>query len=314
MSVKVVVGLDKLVVGLPFPKMPKGAELAKLSVQEKQEILEKGKQYIAHGKHIVNMVKLGDNYFVQNTKQPGLKRYCVKSGKTDAPVFSVYFGCINKTWVINFEWNPSKMSEDDKDEFLAALEGGMLDGHYGELFQRGVVSHAEFHIDVYGADISKLVMLDNRKSSNQLVESTTTYSGKRGAALVLSMYDKAKQLGEAEMRVRIEARLKRRDMTLQKFIEYIDSISNPFGNLIIIDVIQLQSASHELQMPQLAGQLKELGVYGAVKNKHARQKIVAHLQKKMVEWWKPAEHWEHHKELLQGLIPKNYDKQHWPVM
>lgn len=154
MNMKVVVGLDKFTVGLKYPKMPKGAALAKLSMKEKLKIQHEQSHYVALGKHIEFMVKIG-KYFVQKTKHKGLKRYCVLSELTNEPLFYFYFGCINKTWVINFEWNPSKLSQDERDEFEDTLSS-MLYHHYEELYVCGVVSHAEFSVDVYGVDISKL--------------------------------------------------------------------------------------------------------------------------------------------------------------
>lgn len=304
MNMKVVVGLDKFTVGLKYPKMPKGAALAKLSVEEKQEIQQQQKHYIALGKHIESMVKVGQ-YFVQKTKQKGLRRYCVLSEQTNNPLFYFYFGCINKTWVINFEWNPSKHTVEERDEFEAALST-MLYDHYEELYVCGVVSHAEFCVDVYGVDISKLVLIENRAKSYQKV-GTTTYSGRRGSAHVLTIYDKAKQLGMSGKHVRIEARIKRRDITLQQFVENPDAIPNPFGKAIIVDADDLIWMSEDYNIPlSTIGAIKELGLYGAVKNKLARQKIFTLLSLSHVEWLDPAEFWTQHQALLKGLEPQVY--------
>ncbi len=304
MSIKVVVGIDKVVIGLPFPSMPKGDELVKLSEEEKAVIHEKRKQYIAHGMHVVNMVKLG-NHFVQKTEESGLKRYCVKSEQTDNLLFTVCFGRIWKTWTLSFEWNPSKLSPEEKDEFLANMSV-MFDGHYEELYERGVVSHIEFCVDVYGADISNHVLIENGRKT-KTIHKGTTYEGQRGSPLVLTMYDKAKQLGLSDLWLRIEARMKNRGMMFRQLVETPDAIKSPFGNVLVVDVNQLQVMAMQMGQPQLAGQLKELGLYGAVKNKPARQKVVSRLQEIVVDWWKPEEIWQEHLALLKGFHPTKYN-------
>lgn len=303
MNVNVVERLDKLVVGLPYPKSPKGMELAMMSVMAKQLIQYQQKEYVALMKHIESMIKVG-KHFVKKTKQKGLKRYCVLSEQNDTPLFYVQLGCINKTWVINFEWNPSKLSPEEQDEFLANLSI-MLNHHYEELYEFGVVSHAEFAVDVYGVDISSLALISLKKSAYQRV-GTTIYSGRRGSANVLTIYDKAKELGKSEKHVRIEARIKRRDLTLQQLVENSAAIHNPFNRQIVVDVNQLQLVAQELQIPPLAELLKELGLHEAVKNFAARCKIFGHLMKNTVDWWQPDKFWTQHQALLKALEPKLY--------
>lgn len=306
MNKEVIVGLDKFVVGLPYPRMPKGAELAKLSVEERQEIVERQKQYIALGKHIESMAKIDGNFFVEKTKQKGLKRFGVKSGLTGAPLFYICFGCINKTWVINFEWNPSKHSQADRDEFLATLSI-MLYDHYEELYVCGVISRAEFCVDVYGVGISNLVLIEKGRKA-YFKKGTTVYTAPRTSHHVLTMYDKGAQLGESGQRIRIEVRIRRRDITLQQLVEQSYAIPNPFGNAIIVDVNRLQLVAQELNMPSLVGRVKELGLYAAVKSKVARQKIYSRLQQEAVDWWQPEQFWMQHQALLKGLKPTEYQK------
>lgn len=303
MSVEVVVGVDKLVMGLYCPPIPKGAWGAKLTEEEKQIIHSMREQALSKMKHVEKMIKLG-KHFVQKTKEKGLRRYCVLSEFTGKPLFYVQLGNISGTWVVNFEWNPSKLSEDDKDEFLATLEGGMLDGHYGELYYKGLVSRAEFAVDVYGVDIADLVLIEKGRKSFYKKESTS-YSGLRGSPNVLTTYDKAKQLGLEELWVRIEARIKRRDIFFRELAEDAP-ICNPFGNAIIVDVNQLQLVAAEFGKPALAAHIMELGLYGAVKNKQLRLKIFSRLQEVAVEWWKPEQFWSEHQALLKWLHPSKF--------
>lgn len=304
MNEKVVVGLDKLVVGLTYTKMPKGEESAKLSVVEKQNIQEQLKEFKARMMHIKNMIKHG-KHFAKHTGQEGVRRYCVQSEEAGTPLFYVHLGCAYGTWVIKFEFNSAKLSLAERDEFLANLEG-MLDGHYAELYTQGVISHAEFCVDVYGADISSLMLVSSRNKSYRRFE-TTTYIGPRGSSDVLTMYDKAKQLGASDKRVRFEARLKERYITLQQLVEYSHLLPNPFGNAIVVDVSRVQAVADELGNPSLANHLNELGLSGGVKNKYAKAQIFSRLQQEAVDWWKPEQFWSEHQALLKGLHPKVFN-------
>jgi hypothetical protein len=302
MNVVVEVTLDKFVVGLKCPQIPKGAKGAKLTEEEKQSIHADRAKYLVDMKNIETQIKLG-KHFVQKTGEKGLRRYCVLSEFTDAPLFYVQLGNIKGTWVINFEWNPSKLSPVERAEFLGSLEP-MLNEDYHELYYKGVVSRAEFAVDVYGAEIADLVLIEKgRKSFHK--EGATIYSGRRGSPHVLTMYDKAKQLGELGPWVRIEGRISRRDITFRQLVE--DSlVGNPFGNAIIVDVKQLQLVASEFDKPQLAAHIMELGLQGAVKYKPLRLKILSRLQEVAVEWWKPELFWNEHQALLKELHPHKF--------
>lgn len=302
MSIVEVARLDKFAVGFKCPPIPKGEWGAKLTEEEKHVIHSQRALYLAKLKHIEKMIKLG-KYFVQKTGEKGLRRYCVLSEFTDAPLFYVQLGCIKGTWVINFEWNPSKLSLEGGAEFLGNLES-MLYDHYDELYYKGVVSHAEFAVDVYGVEISNVVLIEKGRKSF-CKEGSTAYSGRRSSPHVLTVYDKAKQLGEPGDMVRIEARIKRRDITFRQLVEEAP-IGNPFGNAIIVDVNRLQLIAAEFGKPELATHIMELGLYGAVKNKQLRLKIYSRLQEVAVEWWKPEQFWSNHQTLLKGLHPHQY--------
>jgi len=235
MSTEIVVRLDKFVVGLKCPLIPKGAKGAKLTEGEKLEILTRRDQYLALMKHIETTIKTC-KHFVQNTKEKGFRRFCVLSEFSDTTLFYVQLGCIKGTWVINFEWNPSKLSPDERAEFIGNLSA-MLYNHYEELYYQGVVSRAEFAVDAYGKEISDLVLIEKGRKTFHKKE-TTTYSGRRASPHVLTMYNKAKHLGEQGLWVRIEARIKRRDISLQQLVEE-NPFGNPFGNAIIVNVNQL---------------------------------------------------------------------------
>jgi len=302
MTVKIETKLDKLVIGFKCPPIPKGEWGAKLTEEEKHVIHSQRAENLALMRHIEKMIKLG-KHFVQKTGQKGLRRYCVLSEFTDKPLFYVQLGNIGGVWVINFEWNPTKLSWEEQGEFLANLQP-MLYDHYDELYYKGVVSHAEFAVDVYGVDISDLVLIEKGRKTYSKT-GTTTYSGLRGSPHVLTVYNKAKQLSLSELWVRIEVRIKRRDIPFRQLVEETP-IGNPFGNAIIVDVKQLQLIAAEFGKPELATHIMELGLNGAVKNKQLRLKIFSRLQEVAVEWWKPEQFWSQHQALLKGLHPHQY--------
>lgn len=134
----------------------------------------------------------------------------------------------------------------------------------------------------------------------------TTYQGKRGSRLVGTMYDKAKEQNKDGQLVRIEIRIKRRDIKLKDLVEH--DLFNPFSNFLVVDVNQLQSVAKGLNNPQLANQIKEWGLFDAIANKHSRESMLARLKEVAVPWWQPELFWATHRELLQKLKPENIGK------
>lgn len=176
----------------------------------------------------------------------------------------------------------------------------MFDGHYYELYEQGVVSHAEFYVDVFGVNLADLALIDAGRRVTTMYKGTT-YHGRRNSSLVGTMYDKAKERGEDGQRVRIEARIKRRDILFQCLVE--GTLPNPLSSFLVVEKSKLQLIAQEWKHPQLADQIVELGMYGAVHNQHARKKILARLEAEAAPWWQPAKFWDAHKEQLRRFKP-----------
>jgi len=296
---KVRVGLDKFVLGIPYPKLPQSDEQNPPSQNDVIDIEETKKVFHAKLKHIGNMIKETGNHHVSNTKNKDLKRYHVLSEDDGSLICVFALGFTYGTGIINLEINPSKMTTDKWGE-LHALLAVSFDGHYLELYEHSVVSHAEFFVDVHGEDLSKLVLIDEGRRATTLHKGTT-YHGRRTSRLVATMYDKAKEQKQDGQLVRVEVRLNRRDKLFCNIVEH--DLFNPFGTLLVVDVNQMQSISAEWQNPQLANQINEWGLYEAVKNKHARKKILAGLKEVVVPWWEPDLFWASHKKLLLQFKP-----------
>jgi hypothetical protein len=292
------VGLDKIVIGIPYPKFPKADELNPPSQEEVALLQAKRKEFVASMKHIESMITAG-KFCCGKIKSKDSKRYKVLS-EVDGALLCVFsLGFSYGSGVINFEVNPHRLNSDKIAELLGLLSV-MFDGHYDELYEQGVVSHAEFYVDVFGVDLSDLALLDTGRRATTMFKGTT-YHGRRTSSLVGTMYDKAKERGEDGKRVRIEARIKRRDIPFQDLVE--GNLPNPLSSFLAVEKSKLQLIAQEWKHPQLADQIIELGMYGAVANKPARDAILTRLKEEAAPWWQPDIFWAAHREKLLQFKP-----------
>lgn len=294
---KIEIGLDRTVIGLPYPKLskkdgenPTAEELNLLDAQRKS--------FVSHLKYIESVIHSGE-YHCSSVKGTNLKRYKVFSDIDGKLLCILTLGLSFSTAVINFEFNPSKLNSDSFAE-IDGLLSVMFYDHYDELFENGVVSHAEFFIDIYGEELSNLALIDSERRSTTKYKGTT-YQGRRGSRFVGIMYDKAKQLKNGGQLVRIEVRINRRDIRLKDLVE--QDLFNPLSTLLAVEVIQMQVMSNKLECPHLGNNMAELGLYGAVKNAHARKAIWQYLAQHAAPWWRPDTFWAGHRQLLMKLKP-----------
>lgn len=296
---KVQVGLDRMVLGIPYPRYPKHDVLNQPSQDDVALVQDNQKAFHAKLLHIRTMIESSCQFHVSATNNRDLKRFKVLSDLDGSLVCIFSLGFSFGTGVINLEINPSKMTTDNCDE-LKGLLSVTFDGHYQEFYEQAVVSHGEFCIDVHGENLSSLVLIDEgRRTTTQY--KGTTYHGRRTSRLVATMYDKAKQLKQGGQLVRIEARINRRDIAFKGLVE--SNLFNPFSTLLIVDVNQMQLLADNFEQPYLVNQIKEWGLYESVKNKHARKALLTRLKEVAVPWWQPELFWEAHRELLLQFKP-----------
>lgn len=295
---KILVGLDKITIGLEYPKMPKTDKQDSITPELIAHVKTKQAAFISNMKHIEAMIKLGPHK-VSNTKNKDLKRYKVFS-EIDGGLLCIFsLGFSFGTGVINFEINPSRLTKEKWDELLDLLSI-LFNDHYEELYTNGVVSHAEFYVDIPDEDLPNLVLVDLGRRAYTLFKGTT-YLGRRKSHSSVAMYDKAKEQKQNGKLVRIEIRFNDRGIRFQVFVE--NDLFNPFSNILVVDVNQLNLVANEWKNPQLANHIIELGLYEAVKNKNAREAILAKLKENAVTWWKPDLFWAAHRELLLRFKP-----------
>lgn len=297
---KVQVGLDKFVLGLPYPRLAKTDDNNPPSQDEVGDVAAERNEFVAQMMHIKNMIEVTGKYFVKKTKNKDLKRYYVLSDDDESLVCIFSLGFNFGTGVINLEFNPSKMTTDKWGDLLALLSV-TFDGHYQEFYERCVVAHAEFYVDVPDEKLSNLVLIGERRGTTTKCEDST-YLCKRSSPKVVTMYDKAKEQKQDGELVRVEVRINRREIYFKDLVE--NCLFNPFCNLLVLNVNQLQSAAQSWDH-QLASKIKEWGLFEAVKNKHARKMILAELRKNVMPWWQPELIWAVHKDLLLKFKP-NY--------
>ncbi len=293
---KVQLGLDRTVIGLPYPAFPK-TDGTPLTHDQVQEIHFQQKQFVAKMKHVEGNIISGSYHCKGKNKD--LKRYHVQSELNDAALCIVSLGFIYGTGVINFEFNPSKLAPEQFGE-IGGLLSVMFSNHYQELYEQGVVSHAEFFADVADEVSSDLVLVDQGRRTTTIYKGTA-YSGKQASRLVGTLYNKAKESKIAGELVRVEARINRRDIPFQDLVE--QDLFNPFRSLLVVKADALQLVAQKWNSPDLATSLKALGLHGAVANTPARKAIWAFLKEHAVSWWQPDTFWAAHRQLLLKLKP-----------
>ena len=294
------VGLDRLVLAMPYPKKLNGDLLNPVTANQIAQFESEKAEFVSAMHYIKNMVVDNLKNHVTKTQSKDIKRYHVffdDGGLMCTFLLGFCFG----TGVINLEINPSKLTTKQFSELFSWLDSFFNLG-YQELYTKAVVSHAEFYVDAVGEDLSSLVMLDDSRRT-MTCHKGTTYIGKRGAPNVTTIYDKAQEQDIEGKLVRVEARINRNDIRFQDLVEH--DLFNPFGNVLVVNVNQLQSAANELNKPQLSTLIKELGFGGCGMNKHARKKMFALLQENTVPWWQPELFWAAHRELLMMFKPIN---------
>lgn len=293
------VGIDKLVIGIPFPTISK-ADAKQVTQEQLGQVHAQQKEFVANLKHVENMILLGPHY-CGKTKNKDIKRYRVLS-EIDGKLLCIFsLGFSFGSGVLNLELNPKRLNPDKIAELLGMLSV-MFNDHYDEVYERGVVSHAEFYVDVVGVELANLVLIDEGRRSTT-IHKGTTYHGRRYSRLVGTMYDKAKELGEDGKLVRIEARINRRDIRFKDLVE--GDLFNPLNKFLVVEKNEVQLVAQQWNTPQLANHIIELGLYDAIFNKQARKAILTQLKEKAVSWWQPDLFWTAHRALLLKFKPGN---------
>jgi hypothetical protein len=282
---------------LPYPRLitsngisPTAEELNVLDAQKRR--------FHFQMKHIESMILMG-NHQLANTKNNDIKRYHVLSADHDSVLCIVTLDFRLGAGAIGFEFNPSKLSPDNFNELSGRLMT-MFSYDDEQLFSRGIVSHADFYIDLAGEDVSNFVLIDSGPRSPRH-DKRTTYYGERGSRFVTSMCYKAKQQEIGGEILRLEARINRRDILFKDLVE--QDQFNPFSTGVIVEPSTLKLVGQAWNNPLLGDRLFVLGLHGAIDNKPARQVIWAFLKERSVSWWQPETFWAAHRELLLKLKP-----------
>lgn len=299
---KVEIGLDRLVIGLPYPVGPK-LDTTKSITEEQLAMLQAHicakNAFIEKMHYIQYMMATGTFKQTKSLNNGDIKRYTQLADSDGVGMCIFTLGFSYGTGVINFECNPSKLTTDHGIE-IGALMGCLFADHYAELYGNAVVVHAEFFVDIHGVDFEDLVLIT--KGRNKVTEYMgTQYHGTRRSRHVEAMYNKAKELKISGQLVRVEARVNRRDIHFKDIVE--QDLFNPLETVIVVKRSALQAASIKWKLPQLAGHVPAFGLYEAVFNKYARSSILAFLRERCVPWWQPALFWAAHRELLSHLMP-----------
>lgn len=293
--------MDQISISVPFtfPQLAQGEH------EQITKLIAAKKQYKKEALETINYVRLALIKFFKSAltqlggkanKLDRIKVFCEADGSHISSVMlGLYFG----KPLLNFTFNPSKLTVEGLLE-LDTLFAMTLPLGYGGLYSEGVISRLEFAVDVAGIAPADLVLLDTgkRKTTSYM---GTTYHGRRGRPLVATLYDKAAEQKSDSLLTRIECRVSRRDMTLQHLVEM--GIANPFEPLLVIPIYALDALAKESKDEMLAQRIQQDGLFGGIKNKYARKKVVGQLNEFVPKWWDTNEIWNEFRNVLNGFKP-----------
>lgn len=299
----IAIGIDQISITKPYkppmldtsdPTEAQVKQVAKAKIQYKHESLA----------HINYVRKTLATLFKATPPKPAkygskldsIKVFCEEDGSHVATVrLGLHFG----TPVLNYTLNPGKLTDKGFIE-LDALFCMTYPNDYEGLYIDGAITRFEFFIDVEGVKPADLVLLDIGKRKTTLYKGTT-YHGRRGRPLVGTAYDKGAELKTDQVLTRIEARVKRRDMTFQQLVEL--GIPNPFAQFLVVPSSALETAASEWKYPELINQVRQHGLQGGIKNAPARKAITKRLGELVVPWWNPEHIWAEFSNIIIGFRP-----------
>lgn len=279
------VGIDKTTLGLKYPVLSK-IKFNAVDEESKKLIMEAQKIFFGVEIQLRNMMKDDQNYIKHIMKNKTTRHIFIDDNGNHG--FEFHLGQIAGTRVINLQFNPSKMSQAAKAE-LDGLLSVTFNYGYQEFYRRAVISKLELYLDVLDEDVSDFVLVDLGRRKKTDFENTT-YFGKRNSRLAMANYDKGKQLGTDDCVERYECRISNRNLNIKDYVEHEQK--NPFANFILIARKDLQSIAQNLGQPNLASTIEKLGLYHAIANKPAREKIKGLIAKSRVSWWDIDIFWE----------------------
>ncbi len=294
-------GLDRTVVGIKYRRLSKKEQQQPQTPEFLANIAAIQGAFVKELHHIRFVIEHGYPYLPSYTKNKDLQRRVVLSHIDKKRLCNHLSGFMHGNGVNNIEFNPAKLSQDQWLE-LQWMLGMSFDYGYDELYTRGVVRHAEFFVDVHGVETDQLVLIDKGRRSYHLDKHGMTFCGAKTAPLLCVLYNKSRQLKELEPKSRIEVRINPKVLQLQRLVE--GDLSNPFQHFVAVEYRKLQQIANERNDPKLSGLIKHLGLHEAVRNKTARDSILARIEQEAVPWWKPDLIWSTHNQLLNELRPE----------
>jgi hypothetical protein len=297
-------GIDQVSVTIPY--IPLAHPAGELDQEQLKQLITAQKQHWNEAISNINYVR----WTVQNIFKAappklvkGLKtlhRIKVFCEEDASHIATITLGLFFGKPLINYSFNPSKLTAEGSMELEALLALTHMMGYEG-IYSGGFIARLEFFLDVEDVPNSDLVLLDTGKRKTTLYKDTT-YHGRRGRKLVGTSYDKAAQQKIDRVLTRIEARIKRRDKTLQDVVE--GGIANPFSPFIVVPASALDLVAGEWpNCPELAHQIRQYGLYGGIKNQPARKGITKRLQQLAVPWWNADAIWAKFGTIMEGFRP-----------
>lgn len=296
-------GIDQVTISIPYVPPVQGDE--KLTQDQITKLISVQHHYKKEALGLINYVQNATQHMFKSALPkplkgaPTLKRINVFCEEDGSYVATVTVGLLFGTPVLNYTFNPHKLTGEGLEELEALLTMTHPLGYAG-IYSQGVITRFEFFLDIEDVNPSDLALLDTGRRMTTLYKGTT-YHGRRGRNLVGTAYDKAAEQKLDRVLTRIEARIKRRDVTFQELVE--TGIANPFAPFIVVPAAALNVVASEWKCPELADQIRQHGLYGGIKNKQARKAITKRLREFSVAWWSPDAIWAKFGTIMDGFRP-----------
>jgi hypothetical protein len=270
-------------------------------INDKEQLLKMFRDFATHTKHTLMTEFAGDIQYIPSAPRSRMEGFIIKTPDHESTAAIVWVHV--PTGLVQYSFNPSHMTAESRAHFDALLQVTLRDG-YVSLYQHGKVSVIEIAVDVDELSIDNAVLVDTGKRRYSLTEWGTTYCGCRRSKLVGVMYDKGADIRRADPafdteRLRHEVRVRAPECTVEEWVG-TGCEGNPFARFVVVP----RAALRDLVGIGRAEQIRNFGLQHVVRNRPAREALIAALQKCRYPWADPEVLWSNcRSRLIASLHP-----------
>jgi hypothetical protein len=244
------------------------------------------------------------------------------SGSRFATLF-VETGVARNRWgrfpYANFEFNLDALISciETQQSFLRVMQDLLPSGGYADLVDDGYVLHVEFAIDFEKARMSELEFFHPRMSAGRRVGEASTppdtvyLNARQNGTASYCIYDKRKQLlrthyylRRSRMRVEARWRLNNTPRLRETRVRGLDSLPNPFEDLVILDREVLDEVFQARRHTNFLRNVHAHGLQHALRGNRTvdQERRIRMLSQAVVPWWNPHAIWQGRHAAFQSIV------------